>query len=984
MTFDAQHLCWQWNIADIQAQDITDNVVELLLIQLNKLPENTQQILQLAACIGGEFNLNTLAIVCDKTPKTIFVDLLAAIQDGFIQPISELDEDLLIQEYKFLHDRVQQAAYALIDEAQKQNVHLQIGRNLLEKTLPERLPDRLFEIVDHLNQAIELVTDQAERNEIAKLNLLAGQKAKGALAYTMAKKYLATSRKWLASLSWQTNYDLTLDLYVETTEIAYLCGEFEDVEQWARVVLQEAKTVLDSVKVYEVKIQTNMAQGEQLKAINTALQVLQQFGISFPEKPTQSDVQLELDAIASRLDKKPIENLSHLPQMTDLEKLAAMRILSSITIAAYSAAPILMPLLVSKQVNLSIQYGNASVSPFAYASFGLILCGMADDIEFGYQFGQLALSLLSKLNTHALRARTLLIVYTFIIHWKEHARVLLKPLLEGYQSGLETGDLEFAAYCAYNYCFQSFLLGKELVEAKREMAKYKEVICQLKQGVALTANQVFRQSVLNLMGCSVNPTRLIGEAYNEENGLPQHKAVNDGTIIFVIYLNKLFLCYLFYEYAQAFETLIIAEPYVACATSATLVPLYYFYASLTRLATYLENSAQAQAESLEKIVESLEKMKQWAHYASMNYLHKYYLLQAETARVLGQLLEAEEFYEQAIQSATDNEYLQEEALAYELAANFYLSRGRKKIAQTYMKEAHYCYERWGATAKVNDLEIRYPQFFPQSSGMASTSIRTTSGNTSNHLDIPFDLVTVMKASQAISSEIELDQLLHSLMKILIENTGAQTGILILQEAGEWKVEVTCKMNFDLGENTCTIKMVPSLSMSSCLPTAIINYVIRTRESVVLNDATREGKFMLDPYIKKHQPQSILCAPLFYQGKITGLVYLENNLSTGAFSSDRIKMLQLLSGQAAIAITNAKLYAEVKERESRLIQFIDAMPIGVTVHTSTGQITYANRATYQLTDKADLLTEAPPEQISEIHQVYKAGTNHSRFAHFLRS
>ncbi|MBW4565369.1 MAG: AAA family ATPase [Mojavia pulchra JT2-VF2] len=974
LTFDYENLNWQWNIAQIQSQDITDNVVELMLRKLKKLPELTQQILRLAACIGAEFNLNTLSIICNKTPKTIFVDLLTAIQDGFIQPISELDKDLLIQKYRFLHDRVQQAAYALIDEAQKQNVHLQIGRNLLEKTLGDRLPDRLFEIVDHLNQGIEFVTDQAERNEIAKLNLLAGQKAKGAIAYTVAKKYLATSRKWLATLSWQTNYDLTLDLYVETTEIAYLCGEFEDVEQWARVVLQEAKTVLDSVKVYKVKIQANMAQGEQLKAINTALQVLQQFGISFPEKPTQSDVQRELDAIKSRLDKKPIENLSHLPQMTNPEKLAAMQILSSITIAAYSTAPILMPLLVSKQVNLSIQYGNASVSPFAYASFGLILCGMVGDIEFGYQFGQLALSLLSKLNTHALRARTLLTVYTFIIHWKEHARVLLKPLLEGYQNGLETGDLEFAAYCAYNYCFQSFLLGKELVEAKREMAKYKEVIYQLKQGVALTATQVFRQSVLNLMGRSVNPTRLIGEAYNEENGLPQHKAVNDGTIIFVVYLNKLFLCYLFYEYAQAFETLVIAESYVACATSATLVPLYYFYASLTRLATYLENNAQVQAESLEKIVESLEKMKQWADYAPMNYLHKYYLLQAETARVLGQLLEAEEFYEQAIQSATDNEYLQEEALAYELAANFYLSRGRKKFAQTYMKEAHYCYERWGATAKVKDLEIRYPQFFSQSSGRASTSLRTTSGNTSNHSDIPFDLVTVMKASQAISSEIELDHLLHSLMKILIENTGAQTGILILQEAGEWKIEVTCKMNFDLGENTCTINIMPSLSMASCLPTAIINYVIRTRESVVLNDATREGKFMLDPYIKKHQPQSILCAPLFDQGKITGLVYLENNLSTGAFSSDRIKMLQLLSGQAAIAITNAKLYAEVKERESRLIQFIDAMPIGVTVHTSTGHITYANRATYQLTDKADLLTEAPPEQISEIYQVYKAGTN----------
>lgn len=194
---------------------------------------------------------------------------------------SELDENLLIQNYKFSHDRVQQAAYVVIDESHKQVVHLQIGRNLLGKTLLERRSDQLFEIVDHLNHGIEIITDQVERDEIAKLNLLAGQKAKGAIAYNVAQNYLATGRAWLAASSWQSNYHLTLDLYTETTEIAYLCGEFEQVEDWAAIVLQEAKTVLDTVKVYEVKIQTNMAQSQPLKAIDTALQVLQKLGVSF-------------------------------------------------------------------------------------------------------------------------------------------------------------------------------------------------------------------------------------------------------------------------------------------------------------------------------------------------------------------------------------------------------------------------------------------------------------------------------------------------------------------------------------------------------------------------------------------------------------------------------------------------------------------------------------------------------------------------------
>ncbi|MHC5779390.1 ATP-binding protein, partial [Nostoc sp.] len=311
LSFDAQHLSWQWNIAQILAQDITDNVVELMLHKLNKLPEVTQQIIQLAACIGAEFNLDTLSIICEKPAETVFQDLQAVMQVGLIQPLSELNENLLIQEYKFLHDRVQQAAYALIDESHKQVVHLQIGRNLLEKTLPERLSERLFEIVDHLNHGIELVTDQPERNEIARLNLIAGQKAKAAIAYSVAKKYLAIGRAWLAASSWQTNYDFTLELHSETTEVSFLCGDFADVESWMAIVLQSSKTVIDSVKVYEVKIQTYIAQEQLLKAINTGLQVLLQLGIRFHKTHKQSDIQLELDTITSLLKEKRSEDLVH-------------------------------------------------------------------------------------------------------------------------------------------------------------------------------------------------------------------------------------------------------------------------------------------------------------------------------------------------------------------------------------------------------------------------------------------------------------------------------------------------------------------------------------------------------------------------------------------------------------------------------------------------------------------------------------------------
>ncbi|MGQ4646226.1 AAA family ATPase [Lyngbya aestuarii] len=969
LIFDAQQRSWEWKIAQIQAQNITDNVVELMLLKLWKLPENTQQILRLAACIGAEFDLETLAIVCKQSLKTVFQNLLTAVQAGFIQPISELDEDLLVQDYKFLHDRVQQAAYALIDESQKQVVHLQIGHNLLEKALPELLSQRLFEIVDHLNHGIELVTDQPERDEIAKLNLMAAQKAKVAIAYSVAQNYLATGRKLLAVSSWQTNYDLTLELYLETTEVAYLCGDFEQVESWAAIVLQEAKTVLDAVKAYEIRIQTSIAQNQLLEAINTGLRVLQQMAISFPETPSQSEVQLELDTITSRFGEKSIQDLSHLPEMVKSENLAAMQILSAITLVAYHAAPELVLLLVFKQVNLSIEYGNTLVSPFAYANFGLILCGMVRNIEVGYEFGQLALRLLPHLGIHSFKARTLFMVTNFITHWKGHIRETSKPFLEAYQSGLETGDLEFAAYSAFTYCLQLFIVGKELVKVEHEMATYCEAICQIKQTPSLTWTQIFRQTVLNLMGCSSHSSLLVGESYNEENRLPHHQT--DGVILFLLHLNKLILCYLFSEYDQASENLAIAESYVIRVIATPHVPLYCFYDSLTRLATYLESNAQTQGEILVKVAISQEKMKQWAHYAPMNYLHKYHLVQAETARALGQLLEAEEFYEQAIQGARENEYIQEEALAYELAAKHYLARGREKIAQTYMKEAHYCYERWGASAKVKDLETRYPQLFSQLSGMAPTPIQKTSGTTSNPSDIAFDLATVMKASQAISREIELEQLLRSLMQILIENAGAQTGCLILENTGEWTIEAACELND--GENVCSMQVLRSIPITNRLPESIIQYVIRTHESVLLNDATREGHFINESYIQHHQTQSIFCLPLLNQSKLVGVLYLENQLATGAFTPERSQVLHLLSTQAAIAITNAKLYSKLRASESQMAQFLEAIPVGIGIIDAMGRPYYANQQGIQLMGKG-IDPAIPPDQIAEVYQFYVTGTD----------
>ncbi|MBE9160218.1 PAS domain S-box protein [Nodosilinea sp. LEGE 06152] len=971
LAFDAQQLSWQWNLAEIEAQGITANVVELLLRQLQKLPGATQQTLCIAACVGAEFDLETLAIVCEKSPKAIFQDLLTAIQVGLIQPLSELDEDLLVQEYKFLHDRVQQAAYALIDESQKQVVHLQIGRNLLEKTLPEQRSERLFEIIDHLNQGLELVTARSERTEIARLNLVAGQKAKTATAYEAAFKYFTTGLKLLDGESWQREYDLTLVLHSEAAEAAYLSGHFDEMERLVEAVLNCAKTVLDTVKVYDSRIQAWLSQGDPKEALKTGLEVLQRLGIRLVEAPSQLDVQAGLEETASRLAGREIEDLIDLPEMTEPVSLAAIYILAGIYTPAFISTPALMVLIICKIVNLSIAHGNAIWSLLGYVGYGMILCGVEQDFELGYQFGKLSLNLAKQSNNKRGNCKALMMVSFHIIPWKDHLRETFPGFAEAWQSGIESGEFEFAGYSAIGLCYYPFYAGQELTELEQQTAIYRKATHQIRRETPATWLAMLQQTILNLRGQSETPGRLVGSLYNEEQALSWTIAAKDGTGLHLFYLNKLILCYLFGEYEQAEKTATLVEPYLNTATGLMSVAVFRFYDSLIVLKV-LANAANSEKTSwLNRVNANQEKMQKWAYHAPMNFLHKYHLIEAEKARALGQFLEAEEFYERAIQGARENEYIQEEALAYELAAKHYLARGLEKFAQLYMKEAHYCYERWGATAKVKDLETRYPQFFSQSSRAASTSIPITAETISNPSHTAFDLAAVMKASQAISREIELKQLLRLLMQTLIENAGAQAGYLILENSGEWSIEAACELNAD--EDACATQVLQSIPIANQLPESIIQYVIRTLKPVTLNDATREGDFINEPYIQQNQPQSVFCLPLLNQAKLVGVLYLENRLATGVFTPERSQVLQLLSTQAAIAIENANLYSELQAKESKITQFLEAIPVGIAIVDAAGCPYYANQCSNQLLGK-ETDPSVAPEQLSEVYQLYVAGTD----------
>jgi predicted ATPase/tRNA A-37 threonylcarbamoyl transferase component Bud32 len=797
---------WQYNITEIKTLYTSENVVEFMATQLQKLPVNTQDILKLAACIGNSFDLNTLAIAHELSTDEIAVTLRSALQENLVISQSEQsetnflkDEEILqlqsqnLQQihYKFAHDRVQQAAYFLIPEAQKQSTHLKIGKLLLINIPKEEQEKRIFDIVNQLNYGLELLSKQTERDELAQLNLIAGRKALASTAYSAALKYFTIGKKLLAADSWLHLYDLTLALHESTAETAYLTGDFGSVSSLVDIVLQQAKTVQDLMKVYEVKIKNYQSQNKPLVAIKIALSALGILGINLPEQPSQLDVQHGLEEMRSNLALRKIEGLIDLPEMTNPEKLAAMRIFSIITSSLFSTNIELLSLIVFKQVNLSIQYGNALESAIAYTNYGLILCGRLGEIDAGYRFGQLALNLLGRLKTQDIKTKVLFYTSVWTRHWKMHLKETLKTFLDAYTNGLETGDLQFAALSAYLYCSTLFFIGKELSGVRQEMANYGKVLTQMKQKATLEKLQIYEYAVITL-------TEVNEEDDNIRLMFSNQIEIHHKTASCQVYISQLFLNYLFNNYVGAIENSENAEKYLAGVTSTINVPIFYFYDSLARLAIYSESSESEQKNLLENVEANLEKMQNWAHHAPMNYLHKFDLVKAEQHRVRSENVQAMEYYDKAIALAKDSEYLNEEALANELAAKFYLAWGKDKIAKVYLTEAYYGYFHWGALAKVKDLENRYPDLLAHIKSSEQTNSDTnievskvTTGNAISNSTTgseALDLATVIAASQAMSKEINLENLLSTLMQVAIENAGASKGALVLHEQGNLTLE----------------------------------------------------------------------------------------------------------------------------------------------------------------------------------------------------
>ncbi|MFN6465825.1 MAG: AAA family ATPase [Nostoc sp. DedVER02] len=1025
ITFDWEVGSWQCDVGQVRSLALTDDVVEFMTQQLQKLPDITQNILKLAACIGNQFDLATLAIVSEKSQTQAASDLWKALQEGFIIPTSEVYKFYQTEAsaatiqtstqkvdtcvYKFLHDRVQQAAYSFIAEEQKQATHLKIGQLLLSNIPESNREERIFEIASQLNVAVELIAQPAERQALAQFNLIASRKAKAATAYTAACKYAQVGIGLLCQNSWQHQYELTLALHQVATETAYLSGDLEQMVVLANLILNHAKTSLDKVSVYEVKIEAFTSQCEFTQAIAAALTILKQLGVELPIAPTQDDMAAAFSIVSDAIGERLPAELLNLSEATDASILAAARILTSVAPCAYLFRPQLYLLVILKKVYLSVVYGNESTSTFSYVSYGILMCGVFKKVELGYEFGQLALDLLSRYQNSELKGKTLLLVYLYTRHWKMHLRETLQPLQLAYCSCLDVGDLAFAGYSAYNYGFYSYFAGQNLTQLESEVAGYCEALKHLKQNISLNYSQLIQQILLNLMGDADNVVVLSGTAYNEQHQLPLNEAAGDRTGLALLWINKLVVSYLF-SFEQAVQEAVQARQYLDAIIAFFYVPIFHFYESLAYLAWFEQLSTPEQQQIEECIAANQEKLKYWATHAPMNFLHKFHLVEAERERVQGNKAEAIDLYDRAIALAKEHGYIQEEALANELAAKFYLNWGKERIAQEYITQAYYGYARWGAKAKVADLEKRYPQLLApilqQTSSLSTNetifaleSVTSTSSatSTSSSISVALDLATILKASQTLSGEIELEKLLSVLLHIVIENAGADKCVFMLLESGRLMIEALAQLSFSPIKNN-QIAHINFDSMllnpepvedSLDLPVGLINTVKRSLQPAVIVDATAHPQLINDPYVQQQKPKSILCSPILHQGKLLGVLYLENNLATGAFTSDRVELLNLLCAQAAISLENARLFEREQEKsqslQASLIQLkrseaslakereflnaiIETITDGIVVCDASGKLTLFNKATREFHGLS--VASLPPEEWAEHFDLYQ--------------
>lgn len=907
LQFDFSRARWRWSAASIRSQHITDNVLELLQAEVTQLAPETQRLLHIAALLGSTFDLALLQKISG---------LQAAEVQHRLQPA--FAAQMLVDagsKYRFIHDRVRQTVRELVAEPAAANLHLSIGRALLENLTDDASSSYLFKVVNHLNKAVELV-GLSERTSWAELNLKAGSHALEAAAFSAALQYFEQAISLDGSTQWRTRYKQALAMHNGAAEAAFMCGQYEKMDGYIDTVVEKAQELAHTTTVTVVRIKALQAQGNLLESVRHGMATLRQHGVRFPKAPGNANIIGGLLRTRQALAGKSPEKILAQPEMTDAHALAVTEIMANLVAASYLSLPKLLPLLFFRQINLSLKHGISPDSATAYVGYGTILCAMGD-FEGGQRYANLALKLVERPGAEKFRCKIIYGAHALVVPWKQHVREVLDPLAAAYRFGLEAGDHENTAYSIVARYGYMYMAGVSLPRISRELKSYMPELLEMQFDNPINFAHIHLQAAHALQNHTQPGKAFEGPHYHESKMVAAYREQKDFNILGLFYTHKLMVAVRLRRFGEAMQAVEEMKTYAAALTANPLLINLYTYGALAAANSVGTAAGMSQSRTVRRVKKNLKKLAKWAKASPENVAHKVALVTAEYHRITNNHVRAGQFYSKAVELAAEGGFVHEQALALELQARWMHSEEKPEAQQVMSNALSLCRE-WGAPALVDMLLEEWPEWF-ESTEPIQPSEPGTEASTFSYNPQQLDLESILKASNAISAQLTLDGLLARLIAIVMENAGAQRGYLLMQHENEWRVVAAGEIHD--GQLLVQRVDVSAKQQDERLAWSMVNFVSRTKKPLVLEDAASDATYWNDPHVQQAQPRSVLCSPFARQGSLVGIVYLENNSAAGAFGPERLSLLNLLSAQAAISLENARLYSNMEELVTAYERFV---------------------------------------------------------------
>jgi PAS domain S-box-containing protein len=928
---DRQSGVWQWQLDRIRAKGITDNVAQLMAEKLVGINATALEVITRFACLANGAQSTALSKVFGVTEEAVDTAMHEFVAAGLVHRVE--------RGYTFAHDGVREAAYARIPESQRASLHLEIGRLLSNALEQSEIEDDIFEIVHQFNRGASRITASEERQRLAAMNLIAGKRAEAAAAYDSALTYFEAGCGLLTQNSWEQHYRTTFDLELHRAECRFMAGDFSFTEERLRALSERSTDVSDMALIVSKQIILYTYMGRMERAIEISIECLARMNVILPLNPTEDVIEGEYRRMRERLGERGTDTISALPVMQETYWRAVTRILEELVSPTGTINPDLHALVVLRMVNISLDHGVSNESCHSYSNLGGQILGWRfGSFEDGQRFGALALKMVER-GLSAYAARVYAVISGTVGTWTF-------PLRDSYELAVRATDADRAQggiiYSGYAWAtgLTALLASGHALPGVQQYAE---------TGLAFS-----RKSRFSLLVECINPTLFLVRALRgmtlslgsfsdpgfdadaHEQHLESTPHLWHGLVRYRI--RKLQMHYWAGNYTQGFDLMPKLEAAIPLIKTFEFAE-YLFFAALTRAAILTMRAPEYGTTLFDALKMDHHRLTQWASLCPTNFLDRACLVGAEIARLEGSELIAEGLYEEAIRQSRKGGFLQNEGLAFELSARFYEARGFEVTAEAYLRNARSCYLRWGADAKVRQLDEQYPHLSDD------PSVRLDAAGAGGTRLQNLDIAAVIDMHQAVSGEIVFERLIERLMVTVVQHAGAVRGLLLLSREGKMNVVAEAATH----RETVTVSIRHQPYEEADLPRSVVNYVTRTHEYIIIDDASVANPHSSDAYIQRSRPRAVLCLPLLKQNRCVGVLYLENNLSSHIFTPDRVSVLQLVASQAGISIENAELFSNIQATQEHarrvgeeLQRSFDMIPALAWRAAADGTMEVANR------------------------------------------